>query len=638
VSRRAIVLLLAVAACRPSGEAPADADTPRSSSDATTPGAAPGPPSMVIDATAADRPIDLGALTVASDRIPKISADDDIPVDTSTWRTQRHTGAKTEAAVKAAIDAAPAKTILLLPKGTYSGTLTIRRSEIVVRGDCADRGAVVWSHRGNPGNTSFSNAMCAAGPKRGEFCNGDGDCAGSKCDQSVKGTLCDPGWLQLCAARHTDHIPDVVSPPIPWTGPFARDTTTLKLADTTEFRAGDVVWIASNPAGAPQEKVDTDDLDYIAQVTAVEAGQITIDRGLPIDFSSDGAHVRKLRKVIRHAGAECMTLRHEQPDDPDGLYRNVNLAMRGAFESWVSDVDLGDTFNTHAQVERSARVVLTGNRFGEQHKSRRGDGRTCTASGRVEDNPCWNKQAIVFRKTHDSTFADNVVHASVGVELAHASSRNWIAYNYFPQPRLHPDNEPRRALFPHGNYAYANVLEGNVLWGAGEMDTHWGSQGPRYTWFRNVALGPDGRFSTEAPTGGADQHLCSREANYLLNRATRFSGNAGGPIDARSQGLHLERNVYSGELSTGDASGRGTSSVDNAKGQTAPADWKTLAFPDTLNARLVGRAPAFWCTNTVSHGGPVCEFSVTAGGVGALWDGSCKLPAQVRSEGGVCSQ
>ena len=83
------------------------------------------------------------------------------------------------------------------------------------------------------------------------------------------------------------------------------------------------------------------------------------------------------------------------------------------------------------------------------------------------------------------------------------------------------------------------------------MDTHWGSQGPRYTWFRNVATGPRGRLSTEAPEAAGVDHLCSREANYLLNRAARFSGAAGGPIDARSADMHLERNVYADKLQHG---------------------------------------------------------------------------------------
>ncbi len=619
-----------LAACQSISIQPVDSPPP--GPDAPTHGTPADRPAPSVDAvrTTSRPPVSLGALKIDPARIPHIEAYDDVPVDTSSWRVQPYRGAKNERALKAAIDAAPPRTILQLPAGTYEGTLTIRRSEIVVRGDCRDIGAVVFAHRGQPQNTSFSNPVCAGGQKRGEFCGGDGDCPGSRCDRSEAGTICNPGWVQMCAGQHGDRLPDIVSAPIAWTGPFTRGTTQLKIADSRELAVSDHVWIASAPAPAPGERVDTDALEYIARVTAVGPGTITIDRGLPIDFGSTQTRIRKLRKLVRHTGVECLTVRHDDPANPDGLYTSINLLVRGAVDSWVRDVDLGDAFNTIAKVERSARVAILRTRFGEQHKSTRGDGRTC--GGAVADNPCWNKQAIVFEQSHDCTFADNVVHASIGVELSHASSRNWIAYNWFPPPKLHPAGEARRALFPHGNYAYDNVFEGNVLWGVGEMDTHWGSQGPRYTWFRNVAIGPQSRFSTQAPEGAPGAWLCSRQANYLLNRATRFSADAGGPIDARSLDMVLERNLYADALQHGARTSKGTVLEGNAKGTKAPADWATLDLPSTLNAAIDDR-PAFWCSDPA---GKVCPFETTAGGVGALWDGRCALPAQVRAEGGSC--
>ncbi|MCH9686325.1 MAG: hypothetical protein K0V04_33140, partial [Deltaproteobacteria bacterium] len=570
-------------------------------------------------------------LQIAPDRIPRLDAYDGIPVDTSDWAVERYSGPKQEAAVAAAIHAANPRTILVLPAGTYAGTLSIRRSDVVVRGDCADRSRVVWSHRGTPNNPVFSNAMCSAGPNRGQFCAADGDCPGSGCDHSVRGTICNPGWLQLCAGMQGDHLPDVISEPHAWSGPHTRGAETLKIAGAQSFAPGDIVWIASDVLPGPDEKAMTDDLNYMAKVVAVGDGSITLDRGLPIDFSPNGARVQRWEQVVRNVGVECLTLRDEAPADPAGLYQSVNLSIRGAFDSWIYDVDLGDSFNTLARVERSARVVLLGNRCGEQHKSARGDGRSC--GGAVADNPCWNKQAIVFDEAHDNSFIDNVVHSSIGVELSNSASRNWIAYNYFPKPRLHPAGESRRALFPHGNYAHSNVLEGNVLWGVGEMDTHWGSQGPRYAWFRNVAVGPVARFSNEAPKHGGDRFVCSRDASYILNRASRFGTADGQRIDARSQGLHLERNVFTIDLAHDDTTAKGTVAIDNAKAATGtPPPWASTRLPDTLNPRLGGQAPAFWCSNTVRNGGPVCEFTVADGGVGALWDGRCILPAQARAQ------
>nr|MCH9683398.1 hypothetical protein [Deltaproteobacteria bacterium] len=171
----------------------------------------------------------------------------------------------------------------------------------------------------------------------------------------------------------------------------------------------------------------------------------------------------------------------------------------------------------------------------------------------------------------------------------------------------------------------------------GEMDTVWGSQGPRYSWFRNVAVGPTARFSTEAWAEAADPFVLSRYATYLLNHARDFTLNSGGPIDTRSVSMHLERNTFTGSLVTGDATSTETTVVENWNASEAPLGtaWDGLSFPDSLNRNVDG-APGFWCANTVSQGGPVCDFAIEADSVGAFWDGQCVLPAQQRFEGGAC--
>lgn len=546
-----------------------------------------------------DRPTDLGDLQVAPERIPVTRAHTDVPVDTSAWTLVRYDGPATGQAVSAAIaDAAP-ETILELPPGTYSGTLNHRASDVVVRGSCDDRTAVVWEHTGIPDNIVYDEQA-----------------------------LCEPGWLQMCGATVGDRIGEVYANRTGWTGGFSRLARTIAVEDASGYAVGDMVWLASDAVGDPRESVQASHLTYMAEVVEIAGDELTLDRGLPIDFAEAGATVARLGRVQRRAGIECMSVRSTTADDPAGMYTNVALTMSLSVDSWVNNVDFGDTFNRFATVERAARTVILGSRFGHQFKARRGDGATCTGSGPIEDNPCWNKQTLVYLRAHDNAFIDNVVEASIGLEFAEGASRNWVAYNYFPEPTFHPAGEPRRALFPHGNYAHSSVLEGNVFWGVGEMDTVWGSQGPRYTWFRNVAIGPAARFSTEAWAEAPERFLVSRDANYLLNFGRDFTLNSGGPIDVRSVGMHLERNAYTGRLQTGDPTAAETVAVDNYGPDVVPSAGG-LSLPDSLN-RLVDGAPAFWCDHP-----QVCEFSLS-GGVGAYWDGSCKLPAQVRHEGGGC--
>lgn len=590
-------------------------------------------------ATAQGTQIDLGDLEVAPSRLPDIAAHDRIPVDTSGWAVVPYVGPLTGAGVNAAVDALAPQSVLVLPDGEYSGHVEVRRSEAVVRGNCQDPSAVRWRNDGNPLNLLFSGPLCAGGASDGNFCwAGDVDCPGGSCDTSVTGTLCTASWLQLCGADTGDHLTDLLSAPYVWNGPYTRGTTSLSVVGAGDFSAGDVVWISSDVLPGADENIQTDDFNWMAEVVAASSQRIVLDAGLPIDFNPAGANgprVRRFTKILRNAGVECLTLDHLNPGDPAGLYTNINLGIRYAWNVWVANVDLGDTFNNHALVERTGRAVLTGNRFGDQLKSLVGDGQTC--GGPVATNPCWNKQAIVFSESHRNSFIDNIVEASIGVEIAHSSSANWIAYNYFPEPTLHPSGEPRRALFPHGNYGYANVLEGNVFWGVGEMDVIWGSQGPRYVWFRNVALGPLARFSNEAWAGAQDPFRLSRDASYLLNYGRLFGYQGGDEIDTRSDAMHLERNVFTVALNVGDPTANGTETKENFDASAGPlaGAWDGLSLPSTLN-RAVSGAPHFWCGSAQPQGAQVCEFEI-AEGIGAFWDNTCLLPAQARSQGVDCS-
>lgn len=576
--------------------------------------------------------VDLGDLVVSSDRIPRITAPDAVPADTANWPVVDYVGAPTESAVAAAIQALDSRTVLVLPPGDYTGHLTLRRSEIVVRGDCTDISAVRWVNEGNPQNPLFSPPLCAGGIHHDEACwNGDADCPGGFCDPSQSGTLCTAGWFQLCGAETGDRLSDILSQPFDWSGPYSRGSTALTVHGADEIAEGDQVWVASDPFPGPGEVALTDDFNWIGEVVHRNGEVVELAEGLPIDFHPEGnPRIRRIRKAIRSSGIECMTLAHSNPADPEGLYSNLGLTVRYAWNSWLRRVDLGDTFNVHALIERSGRTLLLSNRFGEQHKSLAGDGQTC--GGAVETNPCWNKHAVIYVESHSNSFVNNTVHASIGVEIAHSSSRNWIAYNYFPEPELHPAGEPRRALFPHGNYGHSNVFEGNLFWGVGEMDVIWGSQGPRYVWFRNVALNPLGRLSNEAWAGAPDPFPLSRDASYLLNRADLFGHPNGDEIDTRSIAMHLERNVFDSAFHVGDPTASETTAVHNLnRSDGDPSElWQGLQLPSTLNQALGASPPSFWCANE-----PICRFDIRAG-VGAFWDGECLLPAQTREAGIEC--
>jgi hypothetical protein len=67
----------------------------------------------------------------------------------------------------------------------------------------------------------------------------------------------------------------------------------------------------------------------------------------------------------------------------------------------------------------------------------------------------------------------------------------------------------------------------------------------------------------------------------------------------------------------------------NAVAAVAPTAWNALSIPDSL---FLTDVPAWWCQEA-------CAFDQS--GIGALGDnwntGLCKLPAQIREEGGTCT-
>tara|TARA_B100000745_G_scaffold49034_1_gene29361 strand:- start:14542 stop:16764 length:2223 start_codon:yes stop_codon:yes gene_type:complete len=561
--------------------------------------------------------VNLGSLQIPESRVPSIYAHTGVPVDTSSWNVVSYTGARTGSAVEAAIDAAAPNTVIELPAGTYTGVLKHKASNVVVRGQCSDISAVTWENSGVSGGSVWGGM-----------------------------NICSNGWINMCGGDFGDSRSTMFPNEVSWTGGHARGETTLTLSSASAYAVGDKVLMTSPPLVGSGENAQISEFTYIAQVVSRSGNTITIDRGLPIAFNPSGAQVSKI-KLQENAGIECMTVRDTEPNFVSGEYYNSsNLRMDFGWNTWVKDIDFGDTYHLHGGSRYLARSVIMNSRFGEQTKANQGDGNTCDLSVPSEFNPCWNKSTFTYQNGHDNSFINNVVTASIGVQPVSGSSRLWIAYNYFPEPLYHPNNEPRRAIFHHGFYGYENVSEGNDIWGQTKMDTTWGTQGPRNTFFRNKLFGPVARYAHEGNLFSCT--ACSRLsvfANYLLNYGRQFSFIGGGSsIDGRSDDMWLERNVYtaSNGMPTNNvglpaAQPNRTTRISNYNASSVPlgSQWNSLSLPNTLNENVNG-VPDFWCQETVSNGGQACDFAL-AGGIGALWNGSCKLPAQVRNEGGTCT-
>ena len=118
--------------------------------------------------------------------------------------------------------------------------------------------------------------------------------------------------------------------------------------------------------------------------------------------------------------------------------------------------------------------------------------------------------------------------------------------------------------------------------------------------------------------------------NWIGNTVNRFRGALDSSrFDLRTVDEHIGRNVARSSVTFGDSSNEANIRI----GENGPdPTWASLAIPDSLYRSSV---PSWWCEEACDWAGET--------GIGAFGDdfdnsaNLCKLPAQIRSEGGTCT-
>ena len=524
--------------------------------------------------------------------------------------------ASTPTVVQLPVPAPGQPPLRILTAGGENQGIQLRRSNTVLRGDCSDRRRVIveattWAAGG------ADNWRCGVGHV----------------------TMCPPDAGANYPFGWRDYP---IFNPTTWTAGFTRGTSQVTVADASAFSPGDLIWLQSNDpqpdvAGVPLSRIQT--ATYNARVTARSGNQVTLDRPLPYSFLPSGAQAFEYFPAER-VGLECLTIDSNHnwfepgyitPPQSDNLnYQSMPLGMRSLWESWVYNVDMGDSYNVVLNMTAVSRSVVVSNRIGETMRAAvQGqcliDG-NCTQVPEVE-NPLWNKYAAQIARSHDNSIANNTIHSSIGSTIIDGSSRNWYAYNYMAIPVYHPpyNREARKVMFHHGSYAAANVFEGNMYHGTVWLDAYYDGF-ERTTFFRNTA------FSQSIGSGPGTFQIFAEGANHtespFLVNFNFILDSFAGMEDVEDAGYNLfsERNVYTrGMLDTPFVNVNSNPPVrnQNHNAESGPLGnrWDSLTFPNTLNEAVEGRVPSFWCQEA-------CPFDVKQGSVGAFWDGQCQMPAQ----------
>ncbi len=583
----------------------------------------------------------LGDLSVDASRVPDgYSASWYDEIDTSTWgviRVQANSCAdgssdNDNAPVQAAIDSAPARSIVLLepnPSGgncvfNLSSRLHIRKSSIVLRGSGASQTTLKYH-----GADSSPSVLI--------------------------------GWNNFVPNRQ---------PTRQWTSGYDKGSLAVTLDSTAGLAPGSfLLFTADYPAsvgdtsGYPAWVFSG--FNYLAEVTSVNGLRVTIDRPLPADYNTGNQRAHVWGTRLTNIGLEDFRL---VDHNPEVFPQNTALYMEGAVYSWVTGVTFADHNAKFISLTFTYRNLIRGNIFQDLWLPR------------VRAN---NHSAIVVQQTSGNVIENNAFLEGVprGVTVQQTATRNVIAYNYMGDPgeltepaseiingevvygdtgSLCRDLRPGgggRSIFHHGGYAHSTIVEGNDVFCKIEVDTYWGPQGPYITYFRNrLRSGDDphsmGALSTEEYggtlgeqsfinyLGNTTQHMHTGWGNMAVDRGDEATHSEYNVIRERCQIQQRDGNVDpqcadsmpdDSYFGSGPVPETPTVWVNNHVGITSPSAWSSVDFPDSL---IYDAAPSWWCEES----GPF-NAGVGIGAFGDDFSGGelSMLPAEIWSKGLPCT-
>ncbi len=243
-------------------------------------------------------------------------------------------------------------------------------------------------------------------------------------------------------------------------------------------------------------------------------------RGIPLS----GAPMAQVINMKTGVGIECMKIKRLDSD----LVANQTSTIFFQFAAfcWVKGVDSDSANFSHVNIMHSSNIEVTGNYFHGAFAYGGGG----SAYG-----------VVCHMSTGDCLIENNIFRNLRHAMLMQAGSNgNVYAYNYSIEPkRTEFLNDAAQDIVLHGNYPYANLVEGNIGQNLGGDASH-GKNGPANVYFRNRAEKYGLTFTSPSndstvviynevtATGGLLGQLSTTGANTIASRNYRAS--AGGYV------------------------------------------------------------------------------------------------------------
>jgi hypothetical protein len=421
-----------------------------------------------------------------------------------------------------------------------------------------------------------------------------------------------------------------------WTAGYQQGADILTVAHTSGLQPG--AWVRLRANNEPDWH-DRARNGYSAKLACVgtagtgekscsglSSNQVRLDRSLHSEFTQGGQLLDRVTgSFVELAGIENLGIQHQTPSRIES-YR-ARLAIQDCHECWVVDCSFGDAGNAHIAIADASRILMRGNDFGWNQCT--DEGQTCL----------WNKGAVYYNEhTYDTVFENNSIVDTPSGPLLQNGGGNVVAYNFMTS---NPSVQCERHVFLHGQGVRASLVEGNDVDCMIEWDSYRDGQGYYNTLYRNRLRGTPqtgasypgyyrGRLGGEAQ--GAFIH---RYITVIGNHVNELQGSpfsSGLGIDFSSDATHyhyrtwVSYNVARSNI-VFDPDAVETTQHENHVRSSPPSAWSGIDIPASLYRDAT---PSWWCEESGSFpniGAPsdtLNQFS--------------RLPAQIRLEGGTCTQ
>lgn len=248
-----------------------------------------------------------------------------------------------------------------------------------------------------------------------------------------------------------------------------KNDQTFMVDDATGFAPGDWIQLRDIDADSVASDWSEGQTGQIVRIAAVEGNEITIEQALRRNYPFENSP--EILQLNMRKNVQVKNMHIERLDFTDGQARGIRFSF--AVNCLVSCIESYKGDFGHVVFERASHCEVRGSYFHHAHDYGGGG----------------NGYGVVCQiASGDCLILDNnFEHLRHSMLLQAGANGNVLAYNYSTDPYWDQDGYPADAagdLVLHGNYVYANLMEGNVVQNISVDESH-GMNGPYNLFLRN---------------------------------------------------------------------------------------------------------------------------------------------------------